>query len=203
MSTTKLDQSDDQETEKLRKKWDEDDALAKASMLHHMKDNIIPLFKERPTAKEMMDALETKYRCRFDTQIQLLPDKFNNIKMNEGDVVGDHVNQLELIAKELTDAGHTLLDKMQVTVVLNSLPPSWDHVVTSLTHSGKKLAMTTLPVLLMLEEDRMKRRKRDNASSSLMMEQSSHTTQFKPKNKFKHKRFKKQWTRKPGQEYKP
>ena len=31
MSTTKPDQSDDQETKKLRKKWDEDDALAKAS----------------------------------------------------------------------------------------------------------------------------------------------------------------------------
>ena len=139
LSTTKLDQSDDQETEKLRKKWDEDDALAKASMLHHMKDNIIPLFEERPIAKEMMDDLETKYGCRSDTQIQLLLDKFNNIKMNRGDVVGDHVNQLELITKELADARHTLSDKMQVTVVLNSLPPSWDHVVTSLTHSGKEL----------------------------------------------------------------
>uniref|UniRef100_A0A2N9GSY4 CCHC-type domain-containing protein n=1 Tax=Fagus sylvatica TaxID=28930 RepID=A0A2N9GSY4_FAGSY len=71
--------------------------------------------------------------------------------MNEGGVVGDHVNQLELIAKELVDAGHTLSEKMQVTIVLNSLPPSWDH----------------------------------------------------PKYKFKHKRFKKQWTRKPRQEYKP
>uniref|UniRef100_A0A2N9EKJ9 CCHC-type domain-containing protein n=1 Tax=Fagus sylvatica TaxID=28930 RepID=A0A2N9EKJ9_FAGSY len=108
-----------------------------------------------------------------------------------------------LIAKELANAGHTLSDKMQVTVVLNSLPPSWDHVVTSLTHSGKELAMTTLPVLLMLEEDRMKKRKRDNASSSLMMAQSSHAKQFKPKNKFKHKRFKKQWIRKPRQGYKP
>ena len=105
-------------------------------MLHHMKD-IIPLFEERPTAKEMMDALETKYGCRFDTQKQLLLNKFNNIKMNEVDVVGDHVNQLELIVKELEDVGHTLSDKMQVTVVLNSLPLSWDHVVTSLMHSGK------------------------------------------------------------------
>jgi hypothetical protein len=103
--------------------------------------------------------------------------------MNEGDVVGDHVNQLELIAKELVDASHTLSDKMQVTVVLNSIPPSWDHVVTFLTHSGKNLAMTTLLVLLMLKEDRMKRRKRDNASSSLMMTQSSQATPFKPKPK--------------------
>ena len=202
LSTTKLGQSDNQEIEKLRKKWDKDDALAKASMLHHMKDNIIPLFKERLTAKEIMDALEMKYGCRFDTQIQLLLDKFNNIKMNAGDVVGDHMNQLELIAKKLADAEHTLSDKMQVIVVLNSLPPSWDHVVTSLTHSGKELAMTTLSVLLMVEEDRMKRRKRDNASSSLMMAQSSHTNQFKPKYKFKYKQFKKQWTRKPRQKNK-
>jgi hypothetical protein len=98
--------------------------LQKLQMLHHMKDNIIPLFEERPTAKDMMDALETKYGCRSDTQIQLLLDKFNNIKMNKGDIVGDHVNQLELIAKELADVGHTLSDKMQVTVVLNNLPPS-------------------------------------------------------------------------------
>ena len=97
LSTTKPDHSDDQETEKSRKKWDEDDTLAKASMLHHMKDNIILLFEERFTAKEMMDALKTKYGCRFETQIQLLLDKFNNIKINEGDVVGDHVNQLELL----------------------------------------------------------------------------------------------------------
>ena len=104
-----------------------------------MKVNIIPLFEERPTVKEMMDALETKYGCRSDTHIQLLLDKFNNIKMNEDDIVGDHVNQLELITKALADAGHTLSDKMQVTVVLNSFPPSWDHVVTSLCIRAKNL----------------------------------------------------------------
>ena len=81
-------------------------------MLHHMKDKIIPLFEERPTAKEIMDTLEMKYGCWSDTQIQLLLNKFNNIKMNEGDVVGDHVNQLELISKELADVGHTLSNKM-------------------------------------------------------------------------------------------
>jgi hypothetical protein len=53
LSTTKPDQSDDQETKKSRKKWDEDDTLAKVSMLHHMKDNIIPLFEERPTEKKL------------------------------------------------------------------------------------------------------------------------------------------------------
>jgi hypothetical protein len=105
LSTTKPNQSDDQETEKLRKKWDEDNALAKALMPHHMKDNIIPLFEERTTTKDMIDALETKYGYRSDTQIQLLLDKFNNIKINEGDIVGDHVNHWNSLQKNLQMLG--------------------------------------------------------------------------------------------------
>jgi hypothetical protein len=57
--------------------------------------------------------------------------------MSEGDNVGVFVNQMELIAKELANAGHPITDKMQVTTILNSLPLSWEHMVTSLTLSGK------------------------------------------------------------------
>ena len=74
----------------------------------------------------------------------------------------------------------------------SSIMGSRSHILNAL---GQRTC-NTLPVLLMLEEDRMKRRNRDNVSSSLMMAQSSHTTQFKPKYKFKYKRFKKQLIRK-------
>ena len=47
-----------------KEKWDEDKTLAIASMLHHVKDNIISLFEEHDTAKEMMEALDTKYGCK-------------------------------------------------------------------------------------------------------------------------------------------
>jgi hypothetical protein len=53
--------------------------------------------------------------------------------MGENDYVGEFVNQMELIAKELANAGFHVLDKMQVITILNSLPLSWEHVVTSLT----------------------------------------------------------------------
>jgi hypothetical protein len=83
MSTTKPDQSDDQETKKLRKKWDEDDALAKALMLHHMKDNIIPLFEERPTTKEIMDALEKKLWMLWKRNMGVVPTlKYNYCWIN-------------------------------------------------------------------------------------------------------------------------
>ena len=61
--------------------------------------------------------------------------------MNEGDYIGDHINTMELLAKELANANNLVLDKMLVTTILNSLPPSWDHIVTTLTHSGKEVTM--------------------------------------------------------------
>jgi hypothetical protein len=76
--------------------------------------------------------------------------------MKENDYVGDYVNQMEFIAKELSNAGHPVSDKMQVTAILNSLPLLWEYVVTSLTLSVKDISMTSLPVLLVLEEERMK-----------------------------------------------
>ena len=98
--------------------WEVDDSLAKASMLHHMKDNIIPLFEDKETAKELLEALEAKYGPRSDTHVQLLLDKFNSTRMNEGDYTGDHINTMELLAKELADADNLVLDKMLVTTIL-------------------------------------------------------------------------------------
>ena len=137
----------DDDSNWFQNKWIEDDAMAKATMLHNMKDNIIPLFEEHETARQLMEALESKYGVRSDTQIQLLLEKYNNTRMSDNDSVGDHVNQMELITKELSNADHSLSDKMQVTVLLSSLPLSWDHVITSLTHSGREISMVTLPVL--------------------------------------------------------
>ena len=80
----------------------EDDLMARATLLHSMKDNIILLFKGHEIAKEIMDALKEKYDPRSDTHLQLLLDKYNSTCMNEDDYVGDFVNQMELIAKELS-----------------------------------------------------------------------------------------------------
>jgi hypothetical protein len=57
---------------------------------------------------------------------------------NEDDYVGEFVNQMELIAKELAYASHPISDKIQVTTILNGLSLSWEHVITSLTLQWKK-----------------------------------------------------------------
>jgi hypothetical protein len=143
--------------------------MDRATLLHNMKDNIISLFEGHKYAKEMMEALAAKYGPRSDTHIQLLLGKNNCSRMSKGDNVGEFVNQMELIARELANTSHPVTDKMQVTTILNSLPLSWEHVVTSLTLSEKEVSMVSLPVLLALEEERMKRRRREGTSSNIMM----------------------------------
>jgi hypothetical protein len=61
----------DGEAKKKHEKWEEDDFMARATLLHNMKDNIFPLFEGHKSAKEMMEALEVKYCLRSDTHIQL------------------------------------------------------------------------------------------------------------------------------------
>jgi hypothetical protein len=100
--------------------------------------------------------------------------------MKENDYVGDYVNQMEFIAKELSNAGHPVSDKMQVTAILNSLPLLWEYVVTSLTLSVKDISMTSLPVLLVLEEERMKWRPKEGRATNLLMAQTTSQTSHAP-----------------------
>jgi hypothetical protein len=171
--------------------------MARATLLHNMKDNIISLFKGHKFAKEMMEALEAKYGPRSDTHIQLLLDKYNCARMSEGDYLGKFVNQMELIAKELTNVGHPVSDKMQVTTILNSIPLSCEHVVTSLTLGGKEVSMVSLPVLPVLEEERMKRRMREGTSNNLMMVHTIPQTVQASTFKGKPKKFNRKWKGKP------
>jgi hypothetical protein len=70
----------------------EDDLMARATLFHNIKDNIIPLFEGHEITKDMIEALDKKYGLRFDTYIQLLLDKYNNARMSEDDYVSKFVN---------------------------------------------------------------------------------------------------------------
>ena len=113
--------------------------------------------------------------------------------MSEDDYVGYFVNQMELIAKELASASHPISDKMQVTTILNCLPLSWEHMIRSLTYSGKDISIISLLVLLVLEEEMMKRRRREGQSNKFMMAQNYAQTSHAPTFKGKSKKFKKKW----------
>lgn len=86
--------------------------------------------------------------------IQLLLEEFNALTMGHDSNVVDHVNHMALVAKDFSVAGNPILDKMHVCSTLNSLPPSWDSIVTFLNCLNQDLSMDSLPAILTLKEER-------------------------------------------------
>ena len=62
------------------------------------------------------------------------------------------------MTKDLQSAGSSILEKMQVVTILNSLPPSLDMDTTTLRMSSTILKVTDLPTRLAIEQDIIHRR---------------------------------------------
>ncbi|KAM2213096.1 hypothetical protein ACFX1S_023316 [Malus domestica] len=143
-----------------------------------------------------MDVLEKKYGPKSQTYIQLLLEKYNGTKMEETDSMVDHITKMEVMAKDLANAGHPVSDQMQVSVLLGSLPNSWENVVTSMTYGQVELTMNTLPAMLAIEEVRKNYRKKETGqgrANLLIAEDSQKNKQHmhKPHSSNKRPNFKK------------
>ncbi|KAM2835273.1 hypothetical protein PS2_032217 [Malus domestica] len=68
---------------------------------------------------------------------------------------------MEVMTKALANAGHPVSNKMQVSVLLGSLPNSWENVVAFLTYGQVKLTMDTLSAMLVIKEVRKNYRKKE------------------------------------------
>lgn len=49
--------------------------------------------------------------------------------MDEDSNVVDHMNHISLVAKDLSAADNHIPNKMQVSTILSSLPPSWTRLL--------------------------------------------------------------------------
>lgn len=95
---------DDSTKISCREKWEDDNAWVRALILHCISDDIIPLFEDYETAKDIMNAFEKKYGPRWDTYILLLLDKYNGTRMGENDsirsvqavIISNHQHQPQL-----------------------------------------------------------------------------------------------------------
>lgn len=120
-------------------------------LFSHMQNNLIPLFKDSKSVVEIFERLEYKYSRKSSTYIQLLLEWFNALTMFEDSSMMGHVNHMAFIVKVLVTSGNPIIDKMQVSTILNSLLPSRDLVVISL-NCGNELSLDSLPSTLSLEE---------------------------------------------------
>ncbi|WVZ89020.1 hypothetical protein U9M48_035482 [Paspalum notatum var. saurae] len=101
-----------------------------------------------------MGRLEKDFGDVSLVKVHSLVNRFLSTKMCEGNFVNEHINKLYVLAEELKIAGYPFQEEVQVMVVLNSLPDSWEQFKMSFCHSERAFNMRNLRHHLLLDEDR-------------------------------------------------
>ena len=139
---------------KKQKKWKIDDKKARSLIFMFMEDSLINFFETYDTTQSLWNVLKEKYDKTTEINTQLLLQKYNSCKMQEEQSVVEHVNNMVVMAKDLSIVGIPILKKLQVAIILNSLPISFDMVTTSMI-SNLSLQLSELPTRLGTEQDIM------------------------------------------------
>lgn len=134
--------------------WAKDNKRARIFMLGSMTDTLAAEYESEQIARKIMGKLEKDFGDVSLVKVLSLVNCFLSTKMNEGASVNEHINKLSVLAEELKVAGYPFQEEVQVMVVLNSLPYSWEQFKMSFCHSERTLNMRNLRHHLLMEEDR-------------------------------------------------
>jgi hypothetical protein len=107
--------------------WAKDNKKARVFMLGSMSDSLAAEYESERNAQKIMGRLEKDFGDISLVKVLNLVNRFLSTKMNEGASVNEHINKLSVLGEELKIAGYAFQEEVQVMVVLNSLPNSWEQ----------------------------------------------------------------------------
>ncbi|GJV15629.1 putative reverse transcriptase domain-containing protein [Tanacetum coccineum] len=118
------DGGDDAIVEHIRKraKWDNDDYVCRGLILNGMSDSLFDIYQNVKSSKELWDSLEAKYMAENASS-----NKFTQHKMN-------------------------IDESIQVSRIIDKLPPSWKDFKYTLKHLKEELTLVELGSHLRIEE---------------------------------------------------
>ena len=140
-----------------------DNKNARVYILGSMSDSLAAEYESESMACVIMTRLDQDFGEVSLMKVLSLVNKFLTAKMGDKSV-NEHMNKLSVLAEELKTAWYPFKEEVQVMVVLNSLPPSWEQFKISFCHSERTLNMRNLRQHLLLEEDRKQNLGKDRGS---------------------------------------
>ena len=113
--------------------------------------------KEKITAS-LMKALSSMYEKPSTSNKVHLMRRLFTLRMTEGAIVAQHINELNIVITQLSSVGIEFDDEVQVLILLSSLPDSWSAIVTAVGSSSgsKKMKFDDVRDLVLSEEIRQR-----------------------------------------------
>ncbi|KAE8789185.1 hypothetical protein D1007_36671 [Hordeum vulgare] len=147
------DEEKDNYSEEL-KEWNKDNKRARIFILGSMSDSLAGEYETEVAAHRIMRQVEKDFGEVSLIKVLSLLNRFLTSKMADNTSVNEHLNKLCVLNEELKNVGYPFSEEVQVMVVLNSLPHTWEQFKISFCHSERLLNMRNLRHHLLMEEDR-------------------------------------------------
>jgi len=124
-----------EQLEKLEQRWTAGQIAVSQLFMSTIPDSVFHRIKSATTVKDVWDALKTLYEKTSRVWLVDLGRKFQNTRCGENDDVRVHFEKLADLKERLAALGRTIGDDEYVSVLLSSLPPSYEPTIHSLTTS--------------------------------------------------------------------
>nr|CAH65951.1 H0716A07.9 [Oryza sativa] len=148
-------------TAEQQKQFEEATTLFVGCILSVLGDRLIEVYMHMTDAKELWDALNTKFGATDASNDLYIMEQFHDYKMADNRSVVEQAHEIQTMAKELELLKCVLPDKFVAGCIIAKVPPSWRSFGTALKHKRHEYSVEGLIASLDVEE---KAREKDAAS---------------------------------------
>lgn len=151
----KMPDANDLKYESLKEAFEKGDIKAQRAIVTTIEKEAMLHLVNCKTSAEMWSKLKSVYEQKSETSVHFLQQKFFTFEKEQTESIATYIAKLQELAQQLADLGETVSDKMLMTKILMSLPPTLKHFHSAweATQEDKK-TINELTSRLMVEETR-------------------------------------------------
>ncbi|GJZ43721.1 zinc finger, CCHC-type containing protein [Tanacetum coccineum] len=199
LTTPILEDGENTTMEKIRKRntWDNDDYVCRGLILNDMSNPLFDIYQNIESSKELWDSLKAKYMAEYASSKKFLVSNFINYKMTYSRPVMEQYNELIGILRRFTQHKMNMDEAIQVSCIIDKLPPSWKYFKHTLKHQKEELTLVELgshmrieKSLIVQDNDKPKGNNVDGTSVVNMMKHNNSFRYNDNKGKCKHQETK-------------
>ncbi|KAD2393511.1 hypothetical protein E3N88_40488 [Mikania micrantha] len=134
------------------KVWENDNYICLGHILNGMCDALFDIYQNVETAKVLWDNLEAKYMAEDSSSKKFLVSNFINYKMVDSRSVMEQYNELLRILGQFSQHDMKMDESIQVSSIIDKLPPSWKDYKHNLKHQKGELTLVEFGSHFRIEE---------------------------------------------------
>ncbi|KAL4362615.1 hypothetical protein GQ457_04G008090 [Hibiscus cannabinus] len=134
--------------------WEELQQRAAGTIRLCLADEVVYHVMNLTSSAEIWKKLESRFMSKTVTTKLYLKQRLYGLKMHEGHDLTQHVNVFNQLITDLIQLDVKIEDEDRAMILLCSLPPSYEHMVTTLTYGKETINVEEITMALLAHNQR-------------------------------------------------